>query len=398
VQSHELSTLPGFYGGGDGTKEGRIEVCMSLSRPRSKRSVKPTQETVEIISDPVDSAKAAGLRYVTDAKPGIQRHKRGSGFRYVGPDGGPIRDHETLARIKSLVIPPAWQEVWICVFPYGHLQATGRDARGRKQSRYHRRWREVRDETKYGRMLLFGNALPVIRKRVVHDLSLTGLPREKVLATIVRLIETTFIRVGNAAYARENKSFGLTTMRTRHLSIHGNTLTFDFQGKSGVHHTIDLQNRHLATIVKRIQDLPGYELFQYVDEEGGRHAIDSSDVNDYLREMTGEHFTAKDFRTWAGTVLTAMMLRKFEPYETQTQAKKNVVEAIKAVAEHLGNTPAICRKCYVHPAVLEHYFSGAMLEGVEAKVAEQGDHKLVKLRDEENALLHLLAHRNGASA
>jgi DNA topoisomerase-1 len=398
VQSHELSTLPGFYGGGDGTKEGRIEVCMSLSRPRSKRSVKPTQETVEIISDPVDSAKAAGLRYVTDAKPGIQRHKRGSGFRYVGPDGGPIRDHETLARIKSLVIPPAWQEVWICVFPYGHLQATGRDARGRKQSRYHRRWREVRDETKYGRMLLFGNALPVIRKRVVHDLSLTGLPREKVLATIVRLIETTFIRVGNAAYARENKSFGLTTMRTRHLSIHGNTLTFDFQGKSGVHHTIDLQNRHLATIVKRIQDLPGYELFQYVDEEGGRHAIDSSDVNDYLREMTGEHFTAKDFRTWAGTVLTAMMLRKFEPYETQTQAKKNVVEAIKAVAEHLGNTPAICRKCYVHPAVLEHYFSGAMLEGVEAKVAEQGDHKLVKLRDEENALLHLLALRNGASA
>jgi DNA topoisomerase-1 len=398
VQSHELSTLPGFYGGGDGTKEGRIEVCMSLSRPRSKRSVKPTQETVEIISDPVDSAKAAGLRYVTDAKPGIQRHKRGSGFRYVGPDGGPIRDHETLARIKSLVIPPAWQEVWICVFPYGHLQATGRDARGRKQSRYHRRWREVRDETKYGRMLLFGNALPVIRKRVVHDLSLTGLPREKVLATIVRLIETTFIRVGNAAYARENKSFGLTTMRTRHLSIHGNTLTFDFQGKSGVHHTIDLQNRHLAKIVKRIQDLPGYELFQYVDEEGGRHAIDSSDVNDYLREMTGEHFTAKDFRTWAGTVLTAMMLRKFEPYETQTQAKKNVVEAIKAVAEHLGNTPAICRKCYVHPAVLEHYFSGAMLEGVEAKVAEQGDHKLVKLRDEENALLHLLALRNGASA
>jgi DNA topoisomerase-1 len=398
VQSHELSTLAGFYGGGDGTKEGRIEVCMSLSRPRSKRSVKPTQETVEIISDPVDSAKAAGLRYVTDAKPGIQRHKRGSGFRYVGPDGGPIRDHETLSRIKSLVIPPAWQEVWICVFPYGHLQATGRDARGRKQSRYHPRWREVRDETKYGRMLLFGNALPVIRKRVEHDLSLTGLPREKVLATIVRLIETTFIRVGNAAYARENKSFGLTTMRTRHLSIHGNTLTFDFQGKSGVHHTIDLQNRHLATIVKRIQDLPGYELFQYVDEEGGRHAIDSSDVNDYLREMTGEHFTAKDFRTWAGTVLTAMMLRKFEPYETQTQAKKNVVEAIKAVAEHLGNTPAICRKCYVHPAVLEHYFSGAMLEGVEAKVAEQGDHKLVKLRDEENALLHLLALRNGASA
>lgn len=395
MQSRELSALSGFYGRGDGTKEGRIEVFMSPNRPRSKRSEKPTHETVGIITDPVDSAKAAGLRYVTDAKPGIQRHKHGSGFRYVGPDGDPIRDHETLARIRSLVIPPAWQEVWICVLPYGHLQATGRDARGRKQSRYHSRWREVRDDTKYERMLLFGNALPIIRKRVEEDLSLPGLPREKVLATIVRLIEMTFIRVGNAEYARENKSFGLTTMRTRHLSIHGNTLTFDFMGKSGVHHTIDLQNRHLATIVKRIQDLPGYELFQYVDEEGGRHAIDSSDVNDYLREMTGEHFTAKDFRTWAGTVLTAMMLRELEPYETQTQAKKNVVEAIKAVAERLGNTPTICRKCYVHPAVLEHYFSGAMLEAVEA---EEVDPKLVKLRDEEQALLHLLANHNGASA
>ncbi len=395
MQSRELSTLPGFYGRGDGTNQGRIEVFMSPNRPRSIRSAKPTHEPVGVTTNPVDSAKAGGLRYVTDARPGIQRHKRGSGFRYVGPDGGPIRDHETLARIRSLAIPPAWQEVWICVLPHGHLQATGRDARGRKQSRYHSRWREVRDETKYGRMLLFGNALPIIRKRVEDDLSLPGLPREKVLATIVRLIETTFIRVGNAEYARENKSFGLTTMRTRHLSIHGNTLTFDFQGKSGVHHTIDLQNRHLATIVKRIQDLPGYELFQYVDEEGGRHAIGSSDVNDYLREMTGEHFTAKDFRTWAGTVLTAMMLREFEPCETPTQAKKNVVEAIKAVAERLGNTPTICRKCYVHPAVLEHYFSGAMLEAVEA---EEVDPTLVKLRDEEQALLHLLAHRNGGSA
>jgi DNA topoisomerase-1 len=379
-------------------RKSRIEIRMSLTRSRSRRSAAPPQAALEIVTDPVESAKAAGLRYVTDAKPGIQRLKRGTGFRYVSPDGAPVRDHETLGRIKSLVIPPAWQQVWICVLPNGHLQATGRDARGRKQSRYHPRWREVRDETKYERMLLFGDALPVIRERVEHDLALSGLPREKVLATIVRLIETTFIRVGNVEYARENKSFGLTTMRTRHVSVHGNTLTFDFQGKSGVHHTIDVENRRLATIVKRIQDLPGYELFQYLDEAGDRHSVDSTDVNEYLREVTGEHFTAKDFRTWAGTVLTAMMLREFDPYDTQTQAKKNVVEAIKAVAERLGNTPSVCRKCYVHPAVLEHYFSGAMLEAVEAEVAEEVDKKLVSLREEEHALLHLLAHKNGASA
>ncbi len=374
----------------------RIELPMSRSSAPRKHSTRKSAPPVEVITDPVASAKAAGLRYVTDARPGIQRLKRGATFRYVSPEGTPVRDTETLARIRSLVIPPAWTDVWICPLPYGHLQATGRDARNRKQSRYHPQWRQARDETKYERMLLFGDALPRIRERVDKDLALPALPREKVLATLVRLMETTFIRVGNAEYARENKSYGLTTMRTRHVQVNGATLTFDFDGKSGVHHTIDLQNRRLATIVKKIQDLPGHELFQYLDDEGNRHSVDSSDVNDYLHQITGEHFTAKDFRTWAGSVLTAMLLREYDPYDTETQAKKNVVEAIKAVSSRLGNTPSVCRKCYVHPAVLEHYFSGAMLEAVEAEVAEEVDKQLTALRAEEHALLHLLTHKLAA--
>ena len=343
------------------------------------------------IADPVQSARDAGLRYVTDASPGIQRLKRGTGFRYVDASGKAVNDPATMKRIKSLVIPPAWVDVWICPSANGHLQATGRDVRGRKQSRYHPHWREVRDETKFEHMLHFGDALPVIRERVEHDLALQGLPRAKVLATLVRLMETTFIRVGNAEYARENKSYGLTTMRTRHARVHGSTITFDFAGKSGVHHTIDLENRRLATIVKKIQDLPGHELFQYLDEAGNRHNVDSVDVNDYLREITGQHFTAKDFRTWAGSVLAAMLLRECEPYETQTQAKKNVVAAIKSVSSRLGNTPSVCRKCYIHPAVLEQYFSGAMLKAVEAEVADEVDKQLVSLRSEEHALLHMLS-------
>jgi DNA topoisomerase-1 len=349
----------------------------------------------EIVTDPAASAKAAGLRYVTDAKPGIQRRKFRNGFRYIAVDGKPVRDAETLGRIKSLVIPPAWTDVWICPIANGHLQATGRDARGRKQSRYHPRWREVRDETKYERMIQFGDALPLIRQRVDHDLALPGLPREKVLATIVRLMETTSIRVGNTEYARENGSYGLTTMRNRHVSVHGATVTFDFKGKSGVHHTIDVQNRRLARIVQQCHDLPGYELFQYLDEAGDRHTVDAADVNDYLHQITGQHFTAKDFRTWAGTVLAAMLLREFEPYQNQTQAKKNVIQAIKTVAERLGNTPSVCRKCYIHPAVLEVYFSGAMLEAIETEVAEQVDRQLVHLREEEFALLRMLAKRAG---
>jgi DNA topoisomerase-1 len=348
---------------------------------------------LEIVTDPVESAKAAGLRYVTDAKPGIRRERRGRGFRYTNPDGSPVRDAETLGRVRSLVIPPAWRGVWICTTPNGHLQATGRDARGRKQSRYHSRWREVRDETKYERMMLFGVTLPAIRERVDHDLALDDLPREKILAAIVHLLETTFIRVGNSEYAKTNKSYGLTTLRNKHVAVKSSTVTFNFQGKSGVEHTIDLQDRRLAKIVQRCRDLPGYELFQYLDAEGKRHSIDASDVNDYLREITEQDFTAKDFRTWAGTVLACEMLRQFEPTDSDTQAKKNVVAAIKSVAERLGNTPSVCRKCYVHPAILETYLGGAMRKAFEEEVKREVDKQLRALRQEELDVLHLLESR-----
>ncbi len=345
--------------------------------------------------DPVACAKAAGLRYVTDAKPGFKRKVFRKGFRFVDTTGAPMRDIDALNRIKSLVIPPAWTRVWICPLPNGHLQATGRDKRGRKQSRHHPRWRQVRDETKYERMLAFGDALGLIRAQIDKDLQLPGLPREKVLATIVRLMETTCIRVGDEEHARENHSYGLTTMRNRHVEVQGATITFDFNGKSGVHHTVDVANRKLAKIVQTCIDLPGYELFQYLDAELNRHSVDSSDVNAYLQQITGQPFTAKDFRTWAGTVLAAMLLREFEPFESQTEAKRNVVEAIKAVAARLGNTPTVCRKCYIHPAVLDHYLNGTMLDAIESEVAEEVEKRLAALRDEEFALLRLLSHRHG---
>jgi DNA topoisomerase-1 len=358
-----------------------------------RKTFRLQEPPVEIITDPVESAKAAGLRYVSDAKPGIRRKRAGTGFSYIGPDNKPVRDSETLARIKSLVIPPAWTDVWICPDPRGHLQATGRDARGRKQSRYHPRWREVRDETKYERMILFGEALPKIRERVERDLALPGLPREKVLATIVRLMEITFIRVGNVEYARENHSYGLTTMRNRHAHIEGSTVRFQFRGKSGVNHTIDVNDRRVARIVKRCQDIPGYELFQYLDSDGTSHNVDSADVNEYLREITGEHFTAKDFRTWAGTVLAATTLREFEAFESETQAKKNIVRAIEAVASRLGNTPSVCRKCYVHPAVLESYLSGVMIEALQQRVEQEVGESAHALRAEESALMKFLQGR-----
>ena len=339
----------------------------------------------EVVTDPAESAREAGLRYVTDAQPGILRRKAGQGFRYVDADRKAVRDAETLKRIRSLVIPPAWTDVWICANPRGHLQATGRDARGRKQSRYHPRWRAVRDETKYERMLLFGTALKGIRERVEADLARPGLPREKVLATLLRLMERTLIRVGNEEYARENHSYGLTTMREKHVTVTGSTVTFRFRGKSGKQHTVGVQDRRLARIVGRCQDLPGYELFQYVDEGGEPHTIDSADVNAYLREISGEDFTAKDFRTWSGTVLASRALREFEAFGSETQAKKNVVQAIKAVAERLGNTPAVCRKCYVHPAVLECYMAGKLAQSVRRKIDESGAEKREELLREEEA-------------
>jgi DNA topoisomerase-1 len=351
----------------------------------------PPCNPLDLAADPAETARFAGLRYLSDAQPGIQRRPFRSTFRFIAPDGKPIHDRDTLRRIHALAIPPAWTDVWISPIPNGHLQATGRDARGRKQSHYHPRWRAVRDETQYERMLLFGQALPRIRQQVDRDLALPGLPRDKVLATVVRLLETTCIRVGNREYARQNGSYGLTTLRTRHASVHGTTVIFHFKGKSGVEHTIDLENRRLARIVQQCLDLPGYELFQYLDEAGQRHCIDSADVNAYLHRVTGQHFTAKDFRTWSGSVLAAMLLRATGPAETETQAKRNVVEAIKTVAGRLGNTPAVCRKCYIHPVVLDRYLRGAMLQAFETEVAEETERQLDNLRAEELALLHLLA-------
>ncbi len=344
-------------------------------------------------SDPVQSAKDAGLRYVSDRQPGIQRKRSGKGFRYVDAQGSPIRDRETLARIKSLVIPPAWKDVWICANPRGHLQATGRDARGRKQSRYHPRWRAVRDETKYERMLLFGATLPDMRRHIEQDLALPGMPRRKVLATVAQLMETTLIRVGNVEYARENHSYGLTTMRNRHVQVEGSRVTFNFQGKSGIRHTIDLQDRRLAKIIRRCQDIPGHELFQYVDEQGDHHTIDSSDVNDYLREISHQDFTAKDFRTWAGTVLACTTLCGLEAFATQTQAKKNVVDAIKHVASRLGNTPSVCRKCYVHPAVLDSYLAGTLAAFSKTRSHKRKTAGARPLMPEEDFLIRLLRQR-----
>lgn len=290
------------------------------------------------------------------------RKRAGSGFTFIDPEGRRLRDRAELKRIRSLVIPPAWTKVWICPSPQGHLQAVGYDIRGRRQYRYHPLYRQVRNHTKFSRMLDFAKALPGIRRRVQEDVGRTGLPREKVLATVVQLLETTFIRVGNAEYARENNSFGLTTMRNRHVDIEGGTLRFRFTGKSGLEHEVELHDRRLARIVKQCHDLPGYELFQYIDEQAERHAVSSEDVNSYLREVTGEDFTAKDFRTWAGTVQTALALEEIGGFQSETEAKRNIVAAIKSTARKLGNRPATCRNYYVHPAILDAYTDGSLLE------------------------------------
>ncbi len=344
-------------------------------------------------ADPSTAAKAAGLRYVHDDRPGIRRAPAKDGFDYVDAKGGKVDDEATLKRIKSLVIPPAWQDVWICPQANGHLQATGRDARGRKQYRYHPKWRTVRDEVKYERMLNFGKALPQIRKEVDRGLGLSGLPREKVLATIVYLLEATMIRIGNDEYARDNKSYGLTTLRNRHVKIDGSEVEFRFRGKSGVHHDVKVHDKRLARIIQRTRDLPGQHLFEYVGDDGEPHTVDSSDVNDYLREITGEEYTAKDFRTWSGTVLAALALQEFEKVDSEAQAKKNVVRAIESVAEKLGNTPSVCRKCYVHPAVLDAYMDGTMLEGLRALAEEKLVEDLPDLQPEEAAVLAMLQRR-----
>jgi DNA topoisomerase I len=361
----------------------------------AKRARKVATPPPEVISDPVESAQAAGLRYVSDTMPGIRRKKVGKGFTYVGQDGKTIRNAQELARIRSLAIPPAYTDVWICPNPNGHIQATGRDARGRKQYRYHAKWREVRDETKFGRMLAFSEALPKIRERVDKDLARAGLPREKVLATVVRLLESTCIRVGNDEYARANRSFGLTTLQDRHVEIAGSNLRFEFRGKSGKTHKVALSDRRLARIVQRCQALPGEDLFQYLDDEGARQAVGSGDVNDYIREISGEEFTAKDFRTWAGTILAVAALTEAGAWASQRQAKSNVLRAIDRVAEQLNNTRAVCRKYYVHPAIFDAYLAGTMLKTLQNGTKEAAKKEATKedLSSEETAVVRLLRHQ-----
>ena len=346
--------------------------------------------------EPYESAEIVGLVYVSDTTPGIKRQRKGKGFCYYDAEGNKICCEDELNRIKALVIPPAWNQVWICANSCGHLQATGRDEKGRKQYRYHTHWRKIRSQTKFNRAIAFGLALPKIRERVQKDLRKHGLPKEKVLAATVRLLETTKIRVGNEQYAKRNKSFGLTTMKQRHVDISGSRLRFKFRGKSGVDHDIKLCNRRLAKIIKRIQELPGQELFQFIDDNDKRQSIDSSNVNDYLKEITDVDFTAKDFRTWFGTVLAAEELYDTGKFESEKQAKKNIVQAIKNVAQELGNRPATCRKYYVHPGILAAYEDGSLFLTIEkANNLDKEDLKEdlknnSKLRPVEQAVLNIL--------
>ena len=339
------------------------------------------------------AARAAHLRYVSDRRPGIRRVRTPKGFRYVAPDGSRITDEETISRIQKLAIPPAYEQVWICPDANGHLQAAGRDARGRKQYRYHPRWRQVRDESKYAKMLVFGRVLPTIRTRVEHDLALHGLPRERVLAAAVRLLETTMMRVGNEEYAKANKSYGLTTLRNRHVKVQGGSIHFDFRGKHGLEHHIDLNDRRLAKIIKRLQDLPGQDLFEYLDEDGTVRTVTSEDVNAYLREITGEDITAKDFRTWAATNLAAVALKELEAFDSATKAKKNVVRAVEAVSQMLGNTPTICRKCYIHPAIFDGYLDGSLLDALRRRAEQALAEPRSGLSAEEAAVVAFLGHR-----
>jgi len=345
-------------------------------------------------ADPAEAAHQAGLVYTSDLEPGIRRVRNGRGFLYIAPGGGSVCEPAELDRIRSLAIPPAWKDVWICVRARGHLQATGRDARGRKQHRYHPTWRETRDADKYARLAGFARALPRIRSRVSRDLRRNGLPREKVVATIVRLLETTFARVGNEEYARKNRSFGLTTLRDRHVKVRGAAVRFLFRGKSGREIELGVTDRRVAGVVKRCEELPGQRLFQYVDENGERRTVSSEDVNDYLRSVTGADFTAKDFRTWAGTVLAACALREVARFESETEAKRNVVAAIDGVARKLGHTRTICRRAYVHPAVIDSYLDGSLVEALAQDSApERG-----RLRADETAVLALLKRVSRSSA
>jgi DNA topoisomerase-1 len=343
-----------------------------------------------MFTDPLSSAKKAKLHYTSDTEPGIARKRRGKSFKYYDPTGELIDDSATLQRIKQLAIPPAYSQVWICLSAKGHLQATGRDARGRKQYRYHQEWRAIRERTKYHHMLAFGHALPTIRQRIKADLELPGLPKQKVLATVAKLLESTLIRVGNVEYSRDNNSYGLTTLRKKHVDITGSTVSFDFKGKSGKDWSIHVFDKKIAKIIKRCEEIPGHQLFKYLDENDEKHLIDSSDVNNYLQEISGLDITAKDFRTWAGTVLATIALKEFAEFDSAAQAKKNVVQAIESVAKKLGNTPTICRKCYIHPNVINTYLEGDLQRHLQEDITDILANSLDSLSPEEAAVLAFL--------
>lgn len=346
-----------------------------------------------VVADPRDAAIEAGLTYVDADRPGLTRRRSGTGFSYRDAKGKPVRDPKILKRVRSLAVPPAYTDVWICPRADGHIQATGRDAKGRKQYRYHPDFRQARDSTKFEHIMAFADALPAIRARVDEDMSRRGLSREKVLATIVHLLETTLIRVGNDDYARTNKSYGLTTLRDPHVTVAGAELTFRFKGKSGKMWNLSVKDRRVARIVKSCQDLPGQELFQYIDDAGETRDVTSADVNAYLREITGQEITAKDFRTWAGTVLAALALQEFEAFDSEAKAKKNLRAAIESVSARLGNTPTICRKCYIHPEILDGYLEGALLIQVADAVEDELRDDIARLKPEEAAVLGLLRAR-----
>ncbi|HEY2903444.1 MAG TPA: DNA topoisomerase IB [Polyangia bacterium] len=352
-----------------------------------------------VADDPIGAARGAGLRYVVaGGEGGILRQRVGQGFTYRR-DGKTVSDDKTLRRIRALAIPPAWRQVWICSDPDGHVQATGRDVRGRKQYRYHPRWRAERDETKFHRMLAFGKALPHLRARVARDVARPGLSREKVLGTVVRLLETTLIRVGNDEYARQNHSFGLTTLQDRHVAITGAEVRFHFRGKSGKEHSVAVHDPRIARIVKRCRDIPGYDLFQFVDESGRRQAVDSAGVNAYIRHTMKDDFTAKDFRTWAGTVLAARALGSGAAPGSEAGTRKAIVAAIGAVAAQLGNTVAVCRKSYIHPAIFDCYRDGELPRRL-GTVGPRSLHPgAAALHPDEKAVLSLLQGRlTGVSA
>jgi len=373
----------------------RGEARQHKARAKSNGAAQasPANEAASLLEQVARAdAKDAGLLYVTGTEPGYSRVRRGKSFSYRDQHGRPLKDKAEIARLKQLAIPPAYSDVWICASPRGHIQATGRDARGRKQYRYHSTWRVTRDATKFDRILDFADNLPELRAHVLRDLRRPGLPREKVLATVVYLLENTLVRIGNEEYARSNKSYGLTTLRDRHVAVQGSALRFNFMGKSGKEWKLKLADRRVAKIVRACQELPGQHLFQYLDDDGARQKITSADLNAYLRDIAGDEVTAKDFRTWAGTVLAALALAEFEAFDSEAAAQRNLRQAIEHVARQLGNTPSICRKCYIHPEILSGYLDGTLIDTLQQRI-KQALRRKEKLKPEEAAVLAILRQR-----